>query len=86
LFLLLKNHLARLGVITIDVEYLGREAGIKGTLLRLIQSAQPDFAGERIVFRHVGKKSPAHKIALATYRRERPPDKIITMAELLEWL
>ena len=83
LFLLLKDYLDQIGVITIDMEYLGKEAEIRTMLLNYIWKTDPAFSKERIVFRGVGKKSPAHQKALAVYRGEEEPDRKVRARELL---
>ncbi len=60
LFLLLEDHLDILNQVTIDTEYIGHEAQIRSLLLRQIWRKQPSFEADQIVFRRVGKKSPAH--------------------------
>jgi len=57
LFLLLRDHLAQIGQITIDPEYPGWEAEIKGMLLRHVRGIYPDWWKEKIVFERIGKKS-----------------------------
>ena len=37
----------------------------------------------RLSFQHVGKKSPAHRLAIETLRGERPPDRLVSLEELL---
>ena len=68
----------------VDLEYEGREADIRGMLLRYIRQVQPSFHKERIAFRKVGKKSPAHAQAWGTYSGRMTPDRIVTEGELLE--
>jgi len=86
LFLLLKDHLADLGQIVIDTEYIGRESDIKGMLLELIRCIEPDYPAERITFRRIGKRSPAHNLAWETYRGKRRPDHMVTEVEFLNLL
>jgi hypothetical protein len=83
LFLLIKEDLKRINQVTIDTEYTGYEADIRGMLLHRIQRVEPMFEKERLVFRGVGKKSPAHRLALATFRGERDPDDVIDENTLL---
>lgn len=83
LFLLLKDYLDQLEVITIDVEYPGREDEIRVMLLNHIWKIDPGFSKERIVFRRIGKKSQAHRKALAVYRGEEEPDRKVRARELL---
>ena len=83
LFLLLTDYLDQLEVITIDVEYPGKEAEIRAMLLDYIWKTDPAFSKERIVFRRVGKKSRSHRKALAVYRGEEEAGKKVRARELL---
>jgi len=83
LFLLLKDYLDQIEVITVDTEYSGKEAEIRAMLLNHIWKMDPTFSKERIVFRRVGKKSPAHRKALAVYRGDEEPDRKVRTRELL---
>lgn len=83
LFLLLKDYLGQFGVITMDVEYPGKEDEIRAMLLNHIWEIDPGFSKERIVFRRIGKKSRAHRKALAVYRGEEKPDRKVRARELL---
>jgi len=85
LFLLLRDYLASIDNVTIDVEVEGWEGVIRSLLLDHIRQQLPNFPKEHITFRHVGKKDRCHIIALATYRGEREPDKRITGEELLRF-
>jgi hypothetical protein len=78
LYELLRRHLEQLDNITIDVEYEGSEPYIKLELLRLIWQANPNYPADRITFRRIGKKSAAHKRALATYRGKAKADRVVT--------
>jgi len=82
-FLLLESYLEGLENIVIDVEYEGREGEIKGLLLRHILEMRPDFQTDAITFRQISKKSPAHKLAIATHRGDRKAEKVIAAWELL---
>jgi len=83
LFLLIWEELKQIDQIVIDTEYTGYEADIRGMLLHRIQRVELTFEKERLVFRRVGKKSPAHRLALATYRGERDADDVIDEGTLL---
>jgi hypothetical protein len=86
LFLLLRDRLAELSLIAIDTEYTGQEAIIKGMLLEHIRTAVPNFDSEAIVFREIGKKSSAHRKAIATYRRRIKPDHVVKSEEMIALL
>ncbi|MBM4466294.1 MAG: hypothetical protein FJ014_12195 [Chloroflexi bacterium] len=83
LFLLLKGHLDRITLITIDLEYPGHSPDIKEHLLNLFARAGFSVSGEMIRFQRIGKRSPAHDKALYTLRGELRPDRTITTEELL---
>ncbi len=90
-FLLLKDYLAGIDLITMDVEYLGYEGTIRSSLLEYIRDIDPSFAADRITFRHIGKKSAAHKKAIETFRvfrkgRGKIKAKKIAQEELLALL
>jgi len=78
-FLLIKNE--NILQIVIDKEYPGNEPVIKQILLQLFDKA--NLKKPKIDFEFIGKKSPAHKIAIQTYRGERKPDIIIKAEDVL---
>lgn len=86
LFLLLKDYLDQLDVITIDMEYPGKEAEIRAMLLRHIWKVKHAFTKEQIVFQRIGKKSPAHRKALAVYRGIVKTDRKVRARDLLQLL
>jgi hypothetical protein len=65
------------------LEYPGHNATIRRYLLNLLRRDGLDINKDRITFDFVGKNSPAHTIALATFRKQRPPDRVLTVAQLL---
>ena len=85
ILLLLDGHLERIGSVTIDTEYEGKEGEIKDLLLRFIFKWVPDFPQNGITFHRVGKQSGAHILAWETHKRRRKPDKRITAEELLQY-
>ena len=70
LFLLLEDHLLALDRIYIDTEYTGQENLIQSLLLVHIRRRVPSFASECIVFKQIGKNSPAHAKANAVRERK----------------
>lgn len=82
-YLLLKEHLAHLAYVTIDVEFAGREDDLRGMLLILIWRGQPQFSKDRLILRRVGKKSPAHRLALMTYQGKRLAEKTVAEQEYI---
>lgn len=84
LYLLIKNKLKTLTIITIDEEYVTRNRDIKRQLLNLISKNDPSYESENINFKRIGKKSPAHNLAINCLRGEIKADKIIKLQEILE--
>nr|HID14794.1 hypothetical protein [Anaerolineae bacterium] len=82
LALLLREAAERADVILIDVEYMGQEAAIKGQLLRFLGNLEVHVESEVLRFGFVGKKSPAHELAIAVRRGKRRPDHRVTLEEL----
>lgn len=79
IFLLLKNEQCH--EVVIDKEYTGHDGIIKDILRSLFvktESEMPD-----IKFMRIGKKSDAHKTALAVYRGKRKPDIIVRADNIL---
>jgi hypothetical protein len=85
-FLLLKRHARKIDAVTIDREYYGNEPLIKGHLLNLLTRAGIPFDANAVRFDLIGKKSPAHAIAISTFRRNRRPDRVISENEILDEL
>lgn len=73
IFLLLGNE--KVETLTIDREYPGHEALIKNVLLNLYR--RDGLATSKIVFAEIGKKSPAHKVALEVFRNVRRADILV---------
>jgi len=69
--------------VTIDVEYTGHEDDIKNTLLPLLWRDNPGFDAKNITFGYVGKRSSAHKKALAVYRGKTKADRTLKADDLL---
>jgi len=84
-YLLLEHHLNQIESVTIDREFPGWEAEIKGLVLQQIYRRAPRFASEKINFGEIGKHARAHQIVWRTYRKERVPEKKITLGELLRF-
>jgi hypothetical protein len=80
---LLRDHIEELEQVTIDIEFPGREPQIKEHLINLLRRRGHQVEARQIGFRAVGKQSPAHKLALATFRGDREPDRIVREEELL---
>ena len=55
LFLLLRDYLAVIDTVTVDVEFEGWEGEIRSLLLGHIRQQAPNFPKECIIFRHMGR-------------------------------
>lgn len=86
LFFLIEEWVKQLDVMLIDTEYQGKEGLIKALLLSHLERYRLDTTHLNIHFGYVGKRSPAHEVAIATFRGQRPPDRVIGEAELLQLL
>jgi hypothetical protein len=82
-YLLLRDRMAMLDRVIIDTEYTGYEAVIKNRILSLCRRQGMKVFADQIVFQQVGKKSPAHKAAIAVFRAEVEPDKEVRAADVL---
>ena len=82
LFLLVRDSLGEVEQIVIDTEYTGYDVDIRSMLLNHIWRMDPTFDKELLVFRRIGKKSPAHKLALATYQGKQGANRRIEEREL----
>lgn len=78
-FLLLKGQ--RVEAVIIDKEYPGHEGTIKGILIQLFDKAKKK--PPEIEFAKIGKESPAHKVAIETFRGKRKPDLVVKAKEVL---
>ncbi len=67
----------------IDMEYPGLEAVIKQRLYNLFRRAGIRLNPNQIAFGFIGKKSAAHRIALATFQRKQLPDLILAVEDVL---
>jgi hypothetical protein len=82
LFLLVRGSLGEVGKIVIDIEYTGYDVDIRSMLLNHIWRVDPTFDKEQLIFRRIGKKSPAHKRALATNQGKQGANRRIRELEL----
>jgi len=83
LYLLLKDHIQDIALAVIDVEYVGHGQEIKQHLLNLLRRGGHPVTADQISLQHIGKKSPAHLLAIDTLRGRRLPDWRVTLEELL---
>lgn len=78
---MLKDHIAKIEEVRIDIEYQGHEAAIKEHLINLLRRRQIKVYREQIIFERIGKKSPAHDLAIEVFRKERQPNREISAEE-----
>ncbi len=87
-FLLLKPYLAKIikrdDLITIDTEYTGQNANIKGMILRHAMNSGFRLQKDRIHFAQIGKSSGAHKLAYHVQQGKTQSDSWIKLEEFLE--
>lgn len=83
LFLLLRDQLPRLTQVVVDVEYHGHDARIKEHFLNLCRRHNIQIDRHVISFHRVGKKSPAHNLAIAVFRGDTTPSREIQAHHLL---
>lgn len=83
LYYLLKPHIQQINFVLIDMEYPGLEAVIKQPLYNLFRRAGIRLNPNQIAFGFIGKKSAAHRIALATFQRKQLPDLILAVEDVL---
>lgn len=83
LYLLLKDHVSHLTTILIDKEYFGNEGMIKSHLMNLMQRSGRCIKSEQIQFGLIGKKSPAHHVAIETFRGNIVPNRIVTLEDMM---
>ena len=86
LYLLLRDYTETLALVIIDAEYIGQERTIKTHLMNLMNRNGYHLPAPNVGFRRIGKKSPAHKLALETLRGKRKPGRIISLGNLLREL
>ena len=67
----------------IDIEYFGKEAQIKEHLINLLRRAGCVVHADQIQFQRIGKRSPAHVLALETLRGHSKPDLVLSKEDLL---
>ncbi len=82
LAVLLRDVAGHADVILIDNEYMGQERAIKGQLLRFLNNLGVHAEPEVLRFGSIGKKSPAHELAIAVRRGKRQPDHRVASGEL----
>jgi hypothetical protein len=86
-YLLIRDHLAALDEVVIDQEYSGHEHEVLWLIRRFLkQAGRRPKPGTHWMIRSIGKKSPAHRVAWQTLRKQRKADKSVRASELLNLL
>jgi len=80
--LLLRDVVKRVDLVIIDDEYTGHRGVIKFQVLYYLRKLGIEVETEVITFGLVGKRSPAHHLALSVLRNQRTPDRYVTFEEL----
>jgi hypothetical protein len=83
LYLLLRDNLRYVTGATIDTEYSGHSPTIKEHILNLFQRHGAAISPEILSFHQIGKKSPAHHLAISVFRGQVEPTREIGVAEVL---
>lgn len=81
-FILIKDE--KIDDLVIDVEYQGHEGSIKNFIKNYCERYNKKLPS--IDFTLITKKSPAHEVAISTYRGVRKPDIVVDAKEVLKYL
>lgn len=77
------RHNRRIQEIVIDTEYTGKDDLIRLYLTRHVRRFQPKRTMPHISFASIGRSSPAHEVAINTYRGRRTPDITIHSSDII---
>ncbi len=80
IYLLLKNSNIKQGKIIIDIEYPGRDKQIKLHVENMLSENEKNKI--EIIFKPIGKSSPAHNLAYKVSTGKNSADKIISLKEI----
>lgn len=86
LYFLLRASIKEITRVVIDLKYPGKDSQIREHLLNLLRRDGIGFIDvepEQIQFGLVGKKSPAHKLAIDTLRKRAQPNLVLTVEDIL---
>lgn len=82
--ILIKNYINELDKMVIDTEYYGNEKVIKSMIIDSHPAKKKDKLQSIIEFKKIGKKSPAHILAISVSRKKRKADMIIPYDSLFK--
>ena len=83
LFLLLKVHIDKLDQVIVDDEYQGHSPTIKEHMLNLFRRYKKRIDPQIFVFQRIGKRSPAHDLAINVFRGTVPANRKLSVSEVL---
>lgn len=81
--LLFEDRSQEIGYIVIDPEYEGHDAIIKDRVMNHFRRLGIVIRRDQIDFRRVGKRSPAHDLAIRVFRGKSAPDREISARDVL---
>lgn len=84
LFFLLKDHIEKIDLVTIDLEYQGHDGVIKNRLISSCKKVGIWIEKEKIAFASITKKSPAHHLAYSVFKGARLPNVTISSEQVLD--
>lgn len=84
LFYLIKPIITKLGLIVLDEDFRGKERGVKEQLINLFRKYKIDFKEVSLLFKFIGKQSPAHKLAISCLRKNIKCDITLTENQVLK--
>lgn len=82
LTLLLKDVIEEADSVVIDTEYTGQEAAIKSQLMMFFDQMHVQYDPHLMRFGQIGKRSPAHELAIGVTRGKVRANRRITLEEL----
>jgi len=83
LYFLLRDRIEHFSRVEIDLEYPGRDAQIREHLLNLLRRDGKQVEAAQIQFAYIGKKSPAHELAIQSLRGDKRPDMVLTLGDVM---
>ena len=84
IFLLIRRYASKLDRIVIDPEYPGYESLLRNLLSELLVNSSKEFEPSRIVFKRLGKRAQAHKVANTVFRKEAKPSMTVSSKDILK--
>ncbi len=83
LYYLIRPIISKLGLVILDEDFRGKEGFIKEQLINLFLKYKVKFNELSFLFKYIGKRSPAHKIAISSLRKKIKCDLIITESQII---